>query len=169
MRITLAQIQRGILLLWALWFGVVLLTNLFDALHALGAVPAGWKFLSGNYALMGEVLKRYPVPAWVDAPLFLGVLLWQSLATALFARAAMAWAGGSEEGRARARNAFAVGLGLWGTFLVADELLIAYTLEGTHLGLLVAQMVSLFVVELLRDPAVAGATARKPARGAHAR
>jgi hypothetical protein len=40
---------------------------------------------------------------------------------------------------------------LWSAFLVADEVLIAYPLEGTHLRLFVAHLVTLLAVELLPE------------------
>jgi hypothetical protein len=44
---------------------------------------------------------------------------------------------------------------LWGAFLLADEILIAYAVEGTHMSIFTAQIATLLVVELLpeRPPA----------------
>ena len=57
--------------------------------------------------------------------------------------------------RISARNAvyvaFTTALLLWGAFLVADEIFIAYALEATHLRLFVSQLVTLLAIELLPE------------------
>jgi hypothetical protein len=40
---------------------------------------------------------------------------------------------------------------LWGAFLVADEVFIAYPLESTHLRLFIAYLVTLMTIELLPE------------------
>jgi hypothetical protein len=63
----------------------------------------------------------------------------------------LAW--GRFTGRGRGRwtvyAAFTASLALWGAFLLADEVFIAYAVAGTHLRLFVAQLVTLLVIELL--------------------
>jgi hypothetical protein len=56
---------------------------------------------------------------------------------------------GQEESRRLRYAAFSVGLGLWSAFAIADELFIAYAVEGTHLRLFTAQLATLLAVELL--------------------
>ncbi len=137
-------IRSGILLFWAAWFTVVALTNLLDALKALGLLSPGWTLASGNYALMLKVTAVHGAPAAVVALLFLGVILWEALAAALFWRA---WA---RRGEAVA-TAFLVGLALWAAFTLADEVFIAYPLEGVHLRLFAVQLLSLLAIRLLPD------------------
>jgi hypothetical protein len=45
--------------------------------------------------------------------------------------------------------AFSPGLLLWGAFLVADELCIAYDVEGAHWRPFTAQLATLLTIELL--------------------
>lgn len=52
-------------------------------------------------------------------------------------------------GRRLLYAAFTVSLGLWSAFAIADELFIAYAVEGTHLRLFTAQLATLLAVELL--------------------
>jgi hypothetical protein len=82
--------------------------------------------------------------------LFAGVILWEAVAAGLFWRA-----GWSFRGRSSARQAvymaFTTSLLLWGAFLVADEVFIAYPLESTHLRLFVAHLVTLLAVEWLPE------------------
>jgi hypothetical protein len=142
-------IHRVLLLFWGLWYAIVALTNLGDALLALGVVSPDWKFASGNYGLIQQVVGRYPTPEWLTMPLFAAVILWEGLAAALFLRACLAWRAGAVEANARggARLAYAVGIGLFATFLLVDEFFIAYQMEGSHLRILVAHVVCLLLLE----------------------
>jgi hypothetical protein len=137
-------IRSGILLFWATWFTVVTLTNVLDGLKALGFLPAGWTLASGNYGLMLKVAAVHSTPTPVVALLFLGVIVWEALATVLFWRA---WAGRAEA----IHTAFTVGLALWAAFVLADEIFIAYPLEAVHLRLFGLQLVSLLALRLLPD------------------
>ena len=144
----ISLLQRLLLLFWAIWLSVVLLTNLADAGEGLGLVDESWAFASGNWKLIQETTARYSTPAAVNVILFAGVILWEAVAALLFWRA-----GWSFRGRSSARKAvylaFTTSLLLWGAFLVADEVFIAYPLESTHLRLFVAHLVTLLAVELL--------------------
>jgi hypothetical protein len=138
-------LKRLLLLVWAAWLTVVLATNVADGCKALGLLGEGWAFASGNYRFLAETTARYGPPAWVNEVLFLGVVVWEGLATLLFW---LAFAGGPSR-RRTLYAAFTAGLTLWGAFLVADEVCIAYPVEGTHLRLLTAQLVTLLAIELL--------------------
>jgi len=149
-------LRRGLLLFWAVWLTVVLATNVGDALKELALLDPGWRFASGNYGFIAATTARYGVPAAVNAVLFLGVILWQGVAAGLFWRAV---GGGCRYA------AFTSSLMLWAAFAVADELFIAYPLEGTHLRLFIAQLVTLLVIEQLScgaDSPDAGARPRPP-------
>jgi hypothetical protein len=140
-------IKLGLLLFWAAYFTLVLASNAADALRALGALPQGFAFVSGNYALMEQVTRIYAVPAFGVAILFAGVLLWQLVVSALFWRAFAAFSRSDLPAR-HANAAFAAALGLWAAFILADEALIAYEvagLEATHVRLLATQLISLLV------------------------
>ena len=143
-------LKRLLLLFWAVWLSVVFLTNLADAGKGLGLVDESWAFASGNWKLIQETTARYGTPAAVNVLLFAGVILWEAVAAVLFCRAAWIW-----RGRASAPTvvyrAFTASLLLWGAFLVADEILIAYPLESTHLRLFVAQLVTLLGIDLLPE------------------
>ena len=143
--------KRGLLLFWAAWFTVVMATNACDALKELGLLGPRWHFASGNFGFIEETTARYYVPTWVNAILFLGVIAWEATAALLF------WLACGET-RSHAANvarylypAFSAGLALWAAFIMADELLIAYPVEGTHLRLFTAQLVSLLAIVLLPE------------------
>jgi hypothetical protein len=144
------RLKRLLLLFWATWLTVVFLTNLADAAKGLGLLGESWTFASGNWKLIQETTARYRTPAAVNAVLFAGVILWEAVAALLFWRAS--W---SLRDRNAARpavyRAFTTSLLLWGAFLVADEVFVAYSLESTHLRLLVAQLVTLLSIDLLPE------------------
>jgi hypothetical protein len=137
-------LKSGVLLFWAAWFTIVVLTNVFDILKASRVVPPGWTFASGNWELMVKVTGVHGTPVAVVAMLFLGVIVWEALAGFLFWRA---WAAGGRGGVA----AFTVSLALWAAFTLADEIFIAYTLGPVHLRLFGLQLLSLLALRLLPE------------------
>jgi hypothetical protein len=137
-------LKSGVLLFWALWFSLVLLTNVLDALKAGRALPAGFSLASGNWELMLKVTGIHATPVPLVALLFLGVVAWEALAAVLFWRA---WAHGGRGGVV----AFTAGLALWAAFALADEIFIAYTLEAVHLRLFGLQLLSVLALRLLPD------------------
>jgi hypothetical protein len=142
--------KRLVLLFWAVWLSVVFLSNLADAGKGLGLLDEFWVFASGNWRILQETTARYGTHAAVNAVLFAGVIVWEGIAAVLFWRAGLSF-----RGRIAARNAvyiaFTTSLLLWSAFLVADEVFIAYPLEGVHLRLFVAHLVTLLAVELLPE------------------
>ena len=144
-----ALLKRSLLLFWAVWLTVVFLTNAADAAKAAGLLGESCAFASGNYRFLTETTARYGTPGWANAALFAGVIVWEGLAAALFWRAG--WTFGSSSGRSARHAAFTVSLMLWAAFMIADEVFIAYAVEGTHLRLFIAQLVTLLTVELLPE------------------
>ncbi len=136
-------LKRVLVLFWAVWFTVVLATNLCDAAKAMDVLEASGTFASGNYALVVQTTARYGPPAWLNGLLFAGVIAWEGLAALLF------WLALGK--RSFLYAAFTAGLGLWAAFMVADEVFIAYPIEATHMRLFIAQLASLLAIELLPD------------------
>src|SRR5690606_22877348 len=122
---------------WAVWLSVVLATNAADALKALGVLAEDWTFASGNSAFVAATTARYGPPAWLNGLLFAGVIAWEAAAAALFWLAALTCRG---RGQPVVYVAFTASLSLWLAFAIADEILIAYAVESTHLRLLIAQL-----------------------------
>jgi hypothetical protein len=143
-------LKRCLLIVWALWLSVVFLSNLADAGKGLGFLADSWSFASGNWKLIDETTSRYGTPHWLSAVLFAGVILWEGIAVLLFWRAGLTFRG-THSGRAAVYQAFTATLLLWGAFLVADEVFIAYALAGTHLGLFSAHLLTLLVIEMLPE------------------
>lgn len=143
-------LKRGLLLFWAAWLSVVFTTNLLDGAKALGVLGESWTFTSGNYAFLTQTTARYGTPAWANAVMFAGVIAWEGLAAVLFWRACWAFRGDGV-GRAAVYAASAAGLSLWASFVLADEVFIAYPVSATHWRLFVAQLATLLAVELLPE------------------
>jgi hypothetical protein len=144
------HLKRLLLLFWAIWLSVVFLTNLADAAKGIGLLDEAWVFASGNLRSIRETTARYGIPDSVNAVLFAGVILWEGIAAVLFWRAGLTFRGRSSARKA-VYLAFTTSVLLWAAFLVADEVFIAYPLEGTHLRLFIAHLVTLLAVELLPE------------------
>jgi hypothetical protein len=144
-----ALLKRALLLFWAAWFSVVFLTNAADAAKAADLLKESWAFASGNWRFVAETTARYGIGSWANALMFGGVIAWEGLAALLFWRAG--WVCRGLSGRSARYAAVLTALLLWAAFMVADEVFIAYTVEGTHLRLFIAQLGTLLVVELLPE------------------
>lgn len=141
-------LKRSLLLFWSLWLAVVFITNVLDGCKALGWLGDNWSFASGNYRFLAVTTARYGTPTWLNGLLFLGVIVWEGIAALLFWLTWLRFRG-NEESRRLLYTAFTVCLGLWSAFAVADELFIAYPVEGTHLRLFIAQLITLLAIALL--------------------
>jgi hypothetical protein len=141
-----ALLKRGLVLFWAVWLSLVFVTNLLDGARAIGLLPESWAFASGNYAFLCQTTARYGTPEWVNGLLFGGVICWEGLTAVLFW---LAWR--TYPGRLL-YPAFAAGLSLWAAFVLADEVCVAYVVEGTHWRLFTAQLATLLAIELLPRP-----------------
>jgi hypothetical protein len=151
MALTGLMLKQGILLFWALWLTVAWLANTCDGLKACHVLGKGWKFASGNYALMVEATQKYHTPLWLNATLFFGVILWQGGAALLFWSAFSAFQGLYRPGDHLLYPAFLVSLALWAAFIIIDEIFLAYETEDTHLRVFTAQAISLLVLVLLPE------------------
>lgn len=152
--LSLLTLKRGLLLFWTAWFAIVCLTNVLDALKALRVLPAAWGFASYNWAFMLTTTAIYGTPRWFVAILYAGVITWELLAAIAFGRALTSRpaTGGIEP--PAVTTAFVVGLALMATFVLVDEIYIAYEVESTHLRLFIALLASLLALLLLPDEAV---------------
>lgn len=149
MQITIATLKRGLVFFWAAWLSIVFLTNLCELLIQLGLLPESWAFASGNYGFMLATTARYTPPDTLVMVLFVGVVVWEGLAALLLWRAFGGYRGG--HGWPVLVTAFAVSLALWAAFMLADELLMAYDVEATHMRIFTAQLVTLGVLRLLPE------------------
>ena len=138
-----------LLFFWALWFTLVLLTNLFEGLKQLKILPEGWKFASKNFEQIVSATETYRSPAWLPRLLFLGVVLWQGVTTVFFwiAFVVALLAGRIDPGTLDL--AFAAGISLWMAFMIADEVFRIYDGESSHQIIFIAQLATLLAIHLL--------------------
>ncbi len=156
--IRFSTLKAGLVLFWAVWLAIVTLTNLTEALRALGFLAPDFAWASYNYALVRDTVGAHGGPATGAAILFAGVLVWEALATVLLLRAWNALRRGAPGTAPEVTQAFAVNLALWCAFLVATELFINYATAGTHKTTLIAQIATLILLRAGKsaDPAGEG-------------
>ncbi|MCL4304164.1 MAG: hypothetical protein KJ077_51250 [Anaerolineae bacterium] len=147
--ITLTTLKLGLLFFWAAWFSLVFLTNLCAGLKALGVLPEPWRFASKNYQAIRDATESYAAPGWLPGLLFAGVILWQGLAVFLFWQAALHSLQSGMLDLDAATPAFAISLGLWAAFMLADEIFKVYDGESTHLLIFLVQLVTLVSLYIL--------------------
>ncbi len=143
-------LKRSLLIFWAVWLSVVFLSNLAEAGKVAGLLGESWAFASGNFTYIEVTTARSGIPDWVYVRLFAGVVVWEGVATLLFWWTVRKFRG-RKSGRKILYLAFTTSLLLWGAFVIADEVLLAYPLESTHLRLLIAHLVTLLAIELLPE------------------
>jgi len=151
MSIALSLIKRITLLFWAAWLTTVAATNVLDGLQALGALPESFKFVSGNWRWINQVMVPLGAPRWLHALMFMGAIAWEALGATLFW-----WAAASYRGRPLAQEqstvyACGVNLGLWSAFQVLDEVFVAYQPEGVHRAIFVSQIATLLLLHMQSD------------------
>lgn len=146
---TLLTIKRTVLFFWAAWLSVIVTTNVLDALVAIGGLPSAFKFVSGNWSWINQVMDPLGVPRELQAVLFGGAIAWEALAATLFW-----WAVTSYRGRPLVQEkatlyACGVNLALWAAFQVLDEVFLAYKPEEVHRAIFICQIASLLLLHLL--------------------
>lgn len=145
------SIKSGILFFWASWTTIVVFMNVMDELKALHVLPAGWKVASGNFKAISRVTDVYSVPAWLDKTLLFGALLWEAVGAGLFWRAFRLYLTGDKERLPATYTASSALLGLFGAFILADEVLHAYDMEGDHREIAAGLLLSLLALQHLPE------------------
>jgi hypothetical protein len=145
-RIDLTAVNRAVLFFWATWLTLVAATNVLDALRAAGVLPVGFRFASGNWGWINQVMDPLGVPRGVQAALFLGAITWEALAAGLFWRAGAAYRGRPVADEPAAVRACGVNLALWAAFQVLDEVFLAYQPESVHRVIFLNQLATLVLL-----------------------
>lgn len=146
------QLKLGIVLLWASWLTLVTLLNLMDVLRHSGLIPKTTIFSSTNFEYIVLTTAKYRTPMWVNWLLFIGVIVWELVASVLLWRALLLGAA-----LPAVNAAFVVALALWGMFILVDEFFLTFIVEGeggysisaTHRSLFTSFLVSLLAIHLL--------------------
>ena len=125
-------IRRGLLLFWALWLSVVVVTNMLNALVTIRVLPAGFVFSSGNWAWIGQTMNPLGVPVLLQAVMFVGVIAWEAAAAIAFWVAFARFRDRPLAAETVAVAACILNLSLWAAFEILDEVFLAYNPEGVH-------------------------------------
>lgn len=144
-------LKRGILLFWSIWISIVVLMNLGDVLRAVGVLPADWNLASKNYEAIVHVTSVYGTPKWLDFILMLGVICWETGAAILFWWALRRYWTAAANRWHSVYLAFIALLGIFGVFILMDEIFQKYGIEGDHRGISILLLASLLAVQLLPD------------------
>ena len=146
----LHPIKFGLLLFWGLWFLIAFLTNTFDFLGVYNYLPTVWRFRSNNLALITSVIHIYNFPGtWANLLFTIDIII-QGSASILFLIAAMKWWSHRQAWK-WINGAFGLSIALWAAFILMDEFFIAYNFEGTHMLLIVAELLTFTALHLLPD------------------
>ena len=152
MKIIDKRIRAGLLLFWALYFSIVFVSNSADALGTLSMLPLNWHFVSGNYGLIQKVVSMYEPPAWLAGFMFAGVIVWEAVGAVLFWKAFLITLRQNQKQSVTMHAAFGITIGLWASFILADEVFLTYLLGGlssTHFSLLIAELATFILIRLL--------------------
>jgi hypothetical protein len=126
-------------------------TNILDGLQAFGALPASFRFVSGNWHWINQVMDPLDVPRGLQAVLFAGVIAWEALAAVLFWRTFATYRDSPLAQQRATVQACGVNLVLWAAFQVLDEVFLAYQPEAVHRVIFLSQLVTLLLLHLLSD------------------
>jgi len=148
-------LKRTLLLFWSCWLTLVFGSNFADALQQAGMISQSWRFASGNFGLIQEVVGIYSfTKLW--APVLFGAVVFVELAAALlFWRACLDRESVVVAQHPKVLQAFLVAIGLFAGFLLADEIFVVYVhrpgLGTTHLLALCALLLSLIFTTFVVD------------------
>jgi hypothetical protein len=144
--LTISVLKQGILLLWAIWLTMVTAMNIIEALKAARLLPESVK-ASSNWTLMLRVTAVYKTPLWINAALFAGVILWETVATLYL------WAAFFTGNIDTATTALILCIGLWGAFILVNQFFLVFNTEPAvatvHRDLFVVFVLSLLAIRLL--------------------
>ena len=150
MNISDKLLKRVILLIWALWSALVTFSNICDGLKTVGILPDRFRFVSGNFGYIQAATQIYFFPVWLNAILFITVILWEFALCILFFKAFFQY---NEENNSLVLMPFLFGISLFGGFLVLDEFLITYdrlgAIEQSHLAYLMGMLISFLTIRLI--------------------
>ena len=148
-RVTLFGIKRISLLFWAAWLSVIVTTNILNGLEVLGVLPQSFKFVSGNWQWINQVMDPLGVPRGLQAVLFVSVIGWEALAATLYWRAVVMYRGRPLTQEKATICACGANLGLWAAFQVLDEVFMTYKPEAVHRVIFINQVLTLLLLHLL--------------------
>jgi hypothetical protein len=141
-------IKDGIVLFWAAWISIVVVTNVAAALRVAGLLSPDTNLASGNYTAIVKVSDRLSLPHALDFILFLVIILWETIAAILLWRAAVYSLAGSPLRTGATDTGLGILLALFALFMLADEIFHAFEVENDHRGIAAFILISLIAIHL---------------------
>jgi hypothetical protein len=150
-RNALSVIKRSVLFFWAAWLSVVVTTNVLEGMQALGMLSDSFKFVSGNWRWINQVMDPIGVPRGLQEVMFIGAISWEALAATLFWLALATYRDRPLVQERVTLYACGANLALWGAFQVLDEVFMAYPPEAVHRVIFGNQIATLLLLHFLTD------------------
>lgn len=143
-----ALIKDGIVVFWAAWISIVVITNVAAALRVAGLLPSDAALASGNYTAIVNLSDRFSMPHALDFVIFLAVVLWEAVAAALLWRAAIYSVAGSSLRTGATNTGLGILLALFASFMLADEIFHAFKIENDHRSIAAFILISLIALHI---------------------
>lgn len=142
-------LKAGIILFWCLWYTTAASSNLSNLLHLTGILSPSMTFNSHNFAFILSAIKIYHIPRPVGYVLFLIDIIWQWSICIFFWITFYLFAKRSENTFTLINWTFGLSIALWCTFVILEELFIAYKFESVHMRLIILNLLSLLFIHLV--------------------
>ena len=139
-------LPRLLLFFWFVWFLIASFSNLFDLLVETQLLSEQWLFRSGNLIDIINIVSIYGVSKLLAQWLFLIVIIIEFTSAFLFLIAFIHHVKHSEQRNFWITFAFILSIMLWMLFLIIGELFVFYAYSGKHLMLLIAELISLWLI-----------------------
>lgn len=150
MNIRMTTIKRGLLFFWAGYYTIVCFTNLLDAFKAHDLLPVAWNYVSGNFAMIQNVVNIASFPGVITSVLYFGVILWEGIIAILFWRALVQY---NNADFSKVNTAFAMSIALTAAFILVVEGFIAFEKINIMIffSLLLTSLLSLLAIRVLPE------------------
>lgn len=126
------KFKKIIIIFWTCWWIVALWTDIVGALSHLQWLNASWA-PDTNYPFLVTSLQMYPLPTWMPAIFFVGIIIWSFISTIAFCWASMGLCLDKSVWLKRAEYAFIISLSYWFAFFIADQIVMKFDLEENHM------------------------------------
>jgi len=142
--------KRLIVVTWALWWVIAFFTDFLGTMQDLGWFDLVW-LQTGNYPAIVQAIGPFGAPSWLSVGLFAGVILWSFLSALFLSIAAFAPTRPRDRWMAWVNAGFIISLAEWFAFLIADQIVQEYDLEGNHMEQAGVQLLCFIALHLLPD------------------
>jgi len=123
--------KKVIIIFWSIWWLTIIWTDSVSVLSHLGYLTSPWAI--DRYSSFVEILNIYSLPFWVDALLYLSIILWSILLTILFFFTALNLRKETFVWMKYAKISFILSMILWFMLILADQIIMKYDIENLHM------------------------------------